>query len=53
MVMYLLMVKFTASMDVNSMLKCDEFNLTDISEIIVQLQDSRFHIDTCRMHLPF
>ena len=34
------MVKITASMDVNSMLKCNEFNLNDVNEIIFQLQDS-------------
>ena len=26
-------------MDVNSMPKCNEFNLTDVNEIILQLQD--------------
>ena len=34
------MVKFTATMDANSMLKCNEFSLTDANEIIFQLQHS-------------
>ena len=37
---YNLIVKFTASVAVNSMFKCKEFNLAEVNEVIFQLQDS-------------
>ena len=37
---YYLIVKFMASVAVNSMFKCKEFNLAKVSGIIFQLQDS-------------
>ena len=37
---YYLIVKSMASMSVNSMFKCKEFNLAEVSEVIFQLQDS-------------
>ena len=32
--------KFTASVAVNSMFKCKEFNLAEVNGVILQLQDS-------------
>ena len=40
MTIYYLIVKFTVSVAVNSMFKCKEFNLAEVSEVIFQLQDS-------------
>ena len=37
---YYLIVKFTASVAVNSMFKCKEFNLAEVNGAIFQLQDS-------------
>ena len=49
---YYLIVKFTASMAVNSMLKWKEFNLAEVNEVIFQLQDSS-HTGASSMYLPF
>ena len=37
---YYLIVKFTASVSVNAMFKCKEFNLAEVNWVIFQLQDS-------------
>ena len=37
---YYQIVKFMASVAVNSMFKCKEFNLAEVNEVIFQLQDS-------------
>ena len=50
---YYLIVKFAANVAVNSMFKCKEFNLAEVSGVIFQLQDSGLTGTLSRMHLPF